>query len=176
MIRSNLPLPFLYRLRLNAGAAARRAATSPIASRGVRQAAARRPAAGAAAQLWQEFIDRYEAVTSVLCAAAMSGCDTQKESEYAQLRRWFVANYYRLAARLRPALEAEFAQEDLPTPLIADYAGQKRALDPLEALFLPSTLGDVLRQDTGDLIPRIARISDAVYRCYADWETAQATE
>ncbi|MBV9850921.1 MAG: hypothetical protein JO250_14710 [Armatimonadetes bacterium] len=179
MIRSNLPLPFLYRLRLTTGGAARRALTSstyrgaredtgrPI---NARQAAARRPVTGAASRLWQDFIGRYEAFTDVLCAAAKSGCDPRKESEYAQLRRWFVANYYRLAARLRPVLDAEFAGEEDAAPTIADYAGQRRALDPLEALFLPPTLGDVLAQDTGDLIPRIARISDVVYRCYEEWE------
>ena len=171
MIRSNLPIPFLYRLRLNANAAARRAAAP---ARNVRQAAARRPAAGSAGQLWQDFIDRYEAFTGVLCAAAKSGCDAGREAEYALLRRWFVANYYRLAGRLRPALDAEFADEALSAPRIADYAGQTRSLDPLEALFLPVTLRDVLTQDTGDLIPRVVRISAAVYRCYEDWEASQS--
>lgn len=184
MIRSNLPLPFLYRLRLTAGSAARRAFASPSSYRGTRettgravntrQVAARRPAVGAAALFWQEFVDQYESFTGVLCAAAKSGCDPRMESEYARLRRWFVANYYRLAARLRPALDAEFADEAAPAPTIADYAGQKRALDPLEALFLPTTLGDVLRHDAGDLIPRIARISEAVYGCYAEWEAGQS--
>ena len=183
MIRSNLPLPFLYRLRLNAGAAARRALASPSTYRGARetpgrpvnarQAAARRPVEGAAAHLWQDFIDQYECFTGVLCAAAMSGCDPHKESEYAQLRRWFVANYYRLAARLRPALDAEFAEGAGPAPAIADYAGQRRTLDPLEALFLPTSLSGVLEQDMGDLIPRIARISEVVYRCHAEWEANQ---
>ena len=184
MIRSNLPLPFLYRLRLTAGAAARRALVSPSTYRNgrpsagrpanARQAAARRPATGTAARLWQDFIDQYESFTGVLCAAAKSGCDLQKESEYAQLRRWFVANYYRLAARLRPALDAEFGEEVGQAPTIADYAGQKRSLDPLEALFLPASLSAVLEHDQGDLIPRIARISEAVYRCYDEWEAAQA--
>ena len=73
-----------------------------------RQAAARRPVTAPPRRLWQDFIDQYEAFTGVLCAAAKSGCDPHEESEYAQLRRWFVANYYRLAARLRPALDAEF--------------------------------------------------------------------
>jgi hypothetical protein len=172
MIRSNLPIPFLYRLRLNAGAAARRAAMS-ASTRPVRQAAPRRAPAGSAGQLWQDFIDRYESFTGVLCAAAKSGCDDGRESEYALLRRWFVANYYRISGRLRPVLDAEFAHEVISAPLIADYAGQKRALDPLEALFLPATLGDVLAHDTGDLIPRVVRISTAVYRCYEDWEAAQ---
>jgi hypothetical protein len=175
MIRSNLPLPFLYRLRLNASAAARRQALS-VSTRPIRQAsaAARRAPAGSAGQLWQDFIDRYEAFTGVLCAAAKSGCDSTRESEYALLRRWFVANYYRISGRLRPALEAEFAHESIAAPLIADYAGQKRALDPLEALFLPGTLNDVLAQDTGDLIPHVVRISAAVYQCYEDWEASQS--
>ena len=184
MIRSNLPLPFLYRLRLTAGSAARRALASPSTYRSgreaagrpvnARQAAARRPAAGAAGRLWQDFIDQYESFTGVLCAAAKSGCDPHRESEYAQLRRWFVANYYRLAARLRPALDAEFAGEArrraAPSPTTP---GQRRTLDPLEALFLPASLSEVLAQDSGDLIPHIARISDVVYRCYDEWEAAQ---
>ena len=59
-------------------------------------------------------------------------------------------------------------------PSVVDYAGQKRSLDALEALFLPPTLREVLKHDTGDLIPRVARISEAVYRCHAEWEDSQA--
>ncbi len=182
MIRSNLPLPFLYRLRLRA--AARRAATPPTAYRqgrpqgastrpaGARSAAVRRAATGDVARLWLHFIDQYEMFTELLCAAAKNGCDGGKESEYAQMRRWFVSNYYRTAARVRPFLEAEFGPEDA-LPHVADYAGQTRALDALEALFLPQTLHEVLKQDTGDLIPRVVRVSEAVYRCHSDWEDAQ---
>lgn len=182
MIRSNLPLPFLYRLRLRV--AAHKTATSPAAYRqarpqaasvraaSVRSAAVRRAATGDVARLWLHFIDQYELFTEVLCAAAKTGCDGRKESEYAQMRRWFVANYYRTASRVRPYLEAEFGPED-SLPHVADYAGQTRALDALEALFLPPTLHEVLKQDTGDLIPRVARISEAVYRCHGDWENAQ---
>ncbi len=184
MIRSNLPLPFLYRLRLRAGAAARRATTPPVNYRqtrpqtspgrpaGARSAAIRRAANGNAAQVWLNFIDQYEVFTEVLCAAAKNGCDSRKESEYAQMRRWFVGNYYRTAARVRPYLEAEFGDGDV-LPSVVDYAGQKRSLDALEALFLPPTLKEVLKHDTGDLIPRVARISEAVYRCHAEWEDSQ---
>ena len=69
-------------------------------------------------------------------------------------------------------LEAEFGAE-AGTPSIADYAGQKRTLDALEALFLPPTLREVLKHDTGDLIPRVARISEVVYRCHVEWEQSQ---
>lgn len=170
MIRSNLPLPFLYRLRLRAGDAARRATASP--PRTVARAA-RRPASSDAASVWLHFIEQYERFTEVLCAAAKNGCDSRKESEYAQMRCWFVGNYYRMAARIRPELEKEFASESAG-PSIADYAGQKRTLDALEALFLPPTLREVLKHDTGDLIPRVARISEVVYRCHAEWEHSQA--
>ncbi len=184
MIRSNLPLPFLYRLRLQAGAAARQATSSPVNYRqtrpqtasarpaSARSAAIRRAATGDAAQFWLHFIDQYEAFTNILCAAAKTGCDGPEESEYAQLRRWFVSNYYRSAARIRPYLLTEFGELDI-LPSVVDYAGQKRSLDALEALFLPPTLREVLKHDTGDLIPRIARISEAVYRCHADWEESQ---
>ncbi len=184
MIRSNIPLPFLYRLRLHAGAAARQAASSSVNYRqnrpasisarptSARSSAIRRAATGDAAQFWLHFIDQYEAFTDILCAAAKAGCDTRKESEYAQLRRWFVANYYRTASRVRPYLDAEFA-ESAALPSVMDYAGQKRSLDALEALFLPPTLREVLKHDTGDLIPRVARISEAIYRCHADWEAGQ---
>lgn len=183
MIRSNLPLPFLYRLRLQAGAAARRATASPVDYRQRRpgsasgrpasaRSAAIRAAGGDAAQVWLNFIDQYEAFTANLCAAAKSGCDGRKESEYAQMRRWFVANYYRTAARVRPYLEAEFGGGDV-LPSVVDYAGQRRSLDALEALFLPPTLKEVLKHDTGDLIPRVARISEALYRCDADWQESQ---
>ena len=173
MIRSNLPLPFLYRLRLRAGSAARRAVTPPANHHPARSAARRTSGGGAAAQVWLHFIDQYELFTEVLCAAAKSGCDTCRETEYARLRCWFMANYYRTAARMRPALEEEFGAGSC-SPSITDYAGQKRTLDALEALFLPPTLREVLKHDTGDLIPRVARISDAVYRCHAEWEASQA--
>ena len=171
MIRSNLPLPFLYRLRLRAGAAARRATSA--STRTVARAAVRRSVPNDAASVWLCFTEQYERFTEVLCAAAKDGCDPRKEAEYAQMRGWFVGNYYRLAARLRPELEQEFASENAG-PSIADYAGQKRTLDALEALFLPPTLREVLRHDTGDLIPRVARISEVVYRCHAEWEQPPA--
>ncbi len=188
MIRSNLPIPFLYRLRLQAGSAARRAHSSLTAYRQprgangarplkARQASARRFSATDASSLWLEFIEQYECFTGMLCAAAKSGCDSRKESEYAQLRRWFVKNYYRLAARVRPYLDTDLSAGELREPLmIADYAGQKRALDPLEALFLPPTLREVLGHDSGNLIPRVARISESVYRCHAEWEESQKTQ
>ena len=185
MIRSNLPLPFLYRLRLQAGAATRRATASPTGYRqtrpqtpsarpaSARSAAIRRAASGGDAQAWLNFIDQYEAFTANLCAAAKNGCDSRQESEYAQMRRWFVTNYYRTAARVRPYLDVEFGGADL-LPSVVDYAGQKRSLDALEALFLPPTLREVLKHDTGDLIPRVARISEAVYGCHAEWEDSQS--
>ncbi len=169
MIRSNLPLPFLYRLRLRAGDAARRATSSPV--RPPVRAAARRPASRDASSVWLLFVEQYERFTEVLCAAAKDGCDPRKESEYAQLRCWFVGNYYRIAARLRPELDREFGEESGPS--IADYAGQKRSLDALEALFLPPTLREVLKHDTGDLIPRVARLSEVVYHCHDEWEQSQ---
>ncbi len=181
MIRSNLPLPFLYRLRLQTGSAARRAAASsahhteqeasgkPV---NARQSAARRGGSATdAMQLWQNFVEQYEEFTAVLCAAAQYGCDDKKEAQYAQMRRWFVSSYYRIAGRVRPYLDKEFAnpeEQDEVLPMISDYAGQKRALDVLEALFMPLTLRVVLSHDTGNLIPHIARISDAVYRCHEE--------
>lgn len=184
MIRSNLPIPFLYRLRLRASSAARRAQSSLVQyrqPRGVethghlRPLAARRTAGSDAAAFWAEFIDQYERFTDVLCAAAKTGCDGRTESEYAQVRCWLVANYYRIAARLRPYLETEFAASDaVETPVVVDYAGQKRAFDVLEALFLPPTLRALLTHDSGDLIPRVARISEAVYRCHSEWESSHS--
>ena len=184
MIRSNLPLPFLYRLRLKAGAAARRAMSPAVNYRDQRpvsvpgrsaalRPAARRVAGGDAAQFWLVFIKQYETFTDVLCASAKTGCDSRRESEYAQLRCWFVANYYRIASRVRPYLEAELG-ESAALPSIVDYAGQKRCLDAFEALFLAPTLRDVLKHDTGDLIPRVALISEAIYRCHAEWKSGQA--
>ena len=171
MIRSNLPLPFLYRLRLRATDAARRATSAPVSHRQARPAA-RRTGGGEAAQVWLHFIDQYELFTEILCAAAKNGCDPRKETEYARMRCWFMGNYYRTAARVRPELEKEFGADAGPS--IADYAGQKRSLDALEALFLPPTLREVLKHDTGDLIPRVAHLSEVIYRCHAEWEQSQA--
>ncbi len=181
MIRSNLPIPFLYRLRLQAGSAARRVGgassyQSPAGASGkpinARQAAARRGGSATdAVQLWQDFVEQYEEFTGVLCAAAQYGCDDKKEAQYAQMRRWFVSQYYRIAARVRPYLDEEFThdrEQGEVLPMITDYAGQKRALDMLEALFMPLTLRIVLSHDTGNLIPHIARISEAVYKCHEE--------
>lgn len=54
--------------------------------------------------------------------------------------------------------------------VIRDYAGQPRAVDALEELFLPQTLKDLLNKDNGWLLPRLAQLSEAIYRCLDDIE------
>jgi hypothetical protein len=184
MIRSNVPLPLLYRLRLRASWVARRAGArlsyghqrgSSETERAVwaRKGTVRRGTLGYSPQIWSEFVEEYERFTSALCCAAKSGPTAEVERDYAKARRWCARNYALIAHRIRPYLDAEFTGDDKRTDcvsVIVDYAGQKREIDVLESLFMPATLNDMLQGDHGDLLPRIHRISSAVYRCHASFE------
>lgn len=99
---------------------------------------------------WLSFVDHFERFTSVLCAAAHLGCSEEHEREFAHLRQWFAQHYGAVAHRIRPSLIL----------LAPDLDGQS---DPFEALLRPDNLRDLLQQDRGDLIPRIATISECVY-------------
>jgi hypothetical protein len=176
MIRSNVPMPLLFRLRMRANWVARRAQSGLTSYRqrggfeaeraiwtkkvGGRQAAECSPA------LWSEFVDQYEKFTGALCSAAKDGCTAVVEREYASARRWFGHYYPVVATRVRPFLDAEFEVDAAN----AVTAMSKRQKDALESMFQSASLRDMLQRDNGDLIPRIARISDAVYRCHASFE------
>ena len=180
MVRSNTPLPFMFRLRNQASGVCRRAfsgRTMTAALLAPPTFERRRPGLGAsqassAPAAWREFLDRYEQFTDVLCVAAKSGCDDHLESKYAVLRRWFMEHYYRVAPRLRPYLEAEGNPLDLPLPHVLDQStGLRRPMDAFEAIFMPKTLSEVLNSDQGDLISRVSHVSSAVYRCDAGMQT-----
>ncbi len=188
MIRSNVPLPLLFRLRLRANWVARRAQSrlySTYRQRGGSDLskavwvknAARRGLADCSPQLWTEFVDQYEQFTAVLCSAARNGCTPGTEREYAAVRKWFTSRYAAVAHRVRPYLDVEFACDD-PCPTrasrIADYAGHRRQIDVLESLFQAASLHDLLHGDCGDLIPRVERVSNAVYRCHASLPSSTA--
>lgn len=169
MIRSNVPMPLLFRLRMRANWVARRAQSGLISHRqrsGVeaeraiwaRKVAGRSKTAECTPALWTEFVDHYERFTGALCGAAKDGCTVAREHEYASARRWFTRHYASAAPRLRPYLEAEFG---------------KSSEDALQSLLKSTTLLDMLQKDNGDLIPTIARVSEAVYRCDAAFEVGR---
>jgi hypothetical protein len=179
MIRTNLPLPFLYRIRLRALLAARRfhpkhkntgrmnETNGPLNLRAFKARAGN----DGTDRLWSDFVDRYELFTEILCSAARNGCDAGKESQYAQLRFWFAANYYRVATRLKPYLDAELNGEECRrsrAALVDDIRNHPKASDFLETLLMARSLRDLLKNDTGALIPLVARISEAVYLCDSD--------
>lgn len=170
MIRSNVPMPLLFRLRMRANLAARRAQAGLSSHRKRGGVEAERAiwskkaiggviAAECSPALWCEFVDQYERFTGALCSAAKDGCTSAVEREFAIARRWFVRHYPVVATRIRSHMNAAFK---------VDGVGLGR--DPLEALFNASSLREMLQNDRGDLIPRIARISEAVYRCHASFQ------
>lgn len=180
MIKSNLPIPYLYRLRLRdrVKSAADRTVIGGETRAHVQSSRCRRNPLGrraarprASEPFLNDFIREYERFTGVLCAAAMSGCGPRCEQEYVRARRWFIGHYYRIASRLRPYL-MDLAMSPNPTEavVILDYAGQPRSVDPLEELFVSRTLKDLLDSDDGTLLPRMETLSDAVYRCMSDME------
>jgi hypothetical protein len=123
-----------------------------------------------------DFLREYERFTGVLCSAAMSGCGVRYEKEYVKARSWFIAHYYRIEPTLRPYFVDIQESSDHSTGGIAlrDYAGQMRFVDPLEQLFVYRTLKDLLSSDDGSLLPRMERLSEAVYRCMEEIEREAA--
>jgi hypothetical protein len=125
-------------------------------------------------------VGHYERFTDALCSGAKDGCTSSVERDYATAKRWFERHYAVVATRIRPYLDVEFSAEvavganprlsATGVSKIADYSGHKRENDALEILFRAPTLREMLRRDSGDLIPRIARISEAVYRCHASFD------
>lgn len=195
MIRSNVPMPLLFRLRLRAKLIARRAQAGLLAHRGrggederamwtgrvtgidVDQDRERpggvSPAHGAHApnlrrvgtekfsrEMWTEFIDRYERFISALCSAAKDGCSAKVEREYAGAQWWFATHYKSVAPWIGPYLDVEFRAE-----AGREHSTGRRDHDVIEGLFRAASLRELLTDDGGDLIPRIGRISEAIYRC-----------
>jgi hypothetical protein len=174
MIKSNLPIPFLYRLRLRDRSGRSEAEGTLLefrfaaSSRHVRRSqAGRRPARMCTSELFlKEFIREYERFTGVMCTAAMSGCGVRCEKEYVKARGWFISHYYRIAPTLRPFfLELQDDADRACSISLRDYAGQMRSIDPLEQLFVFQTLKELLSSDDGSLLPRMEKLSEAVYRC-----------
>lgn len=107
-------------------------------------------------QQWHLFVDHYERLTGLLCVAAHLGCSEEYEREFVQLRAWMLQHYGTVAHRVRPLLDSAF--KDQPGD-----NGSERKMDPFEDLLRPQRLSDLLGADQGDLIPRIAGISECVY-------------
>ena len=123
MIKSNLPVPFLYRLRCrdralrpslyNPGGPTSPLNTGCLCRVRGRSAGRRTARPRATERFLKDFIREYERFTGVLCAAAMSGCGSRCEHEYIRARRWFIGHYYRIAPRLRPYLVDLNGADDL---------------------------------------------------------------
>lgn len=176
MIRSNVPMPLLYRLRMRASLVARRAQSGVLSrrqrggvedERAIWTKAAGRHVEPCSPEVWSDFIEHYERFTGALCCAAMDGSNSRVEREFAVAKRWFDKHYGAIASRVRPFLDAEFHTDGR-----ALVHSGRRHEDMLESLLHAPSLKDLLLRDTGDLLPRIGRISEAVYRCH---ESFQAT-
>jgi hypothetical protein len=166
MIRSNVPVPLLFRLRMRANFMARRAQSRLYSNYRQRsgsdssklslanQVVGRRAMPECSPQLWSEFMEQYERFTSALCCAAQYGCNAATEGEYTAVRGWMGSRYAVIARQVRPHLDVEFD-------------GKVHETDMLLSLFESSSLHDLLHGDHGDLIPRVGRVSNAVYRCHA---------
>jgi len=175
MIRSNVPMPLLFRLHMRAKFVARRAQSS-LLSRHQRDGIKDERAIWAkgsggrhqdcSPELWADFIDHYERFTDALACGAKDGCSLRVEREFTTAKRWFDKHYRSVAARVRPYLDVEFNGDKRVAVMSGDFSGVLRHQDMLEALIAAPSLKDLLLKDTGDLLPRIGRISDAVYRCH----------
>lgn len=167
MVRSNMPLPFIYRFRpgprkttddtTTALPAGRKAANSP-----------QMPAAETVTDTWPDFLSRYEGLTDLICAAAKDGITDRREARYGVLHTWFLANYHAIAPKLRPYLAEAGPHEAALISLVEPASGRRRQMDGFEVILLSSTLGDLLLRDAGGLIEHLSRLSDAVYRCDED--------
>jgi len=174
MIRSNVPMPLLFRLRMRASLVARRAQSGLLSrrqrggvedERAIWTKGAGRQVEPCSPEIWSDFIEHYERFTGALCCAAMDGSNSRVEREFAVAKRWFDKHYGSIAARVRPFLDAEFHTDG--RALV--HSGRRHG-DMLESLLRASSLKDLLARDTGDLLPRIGRISDAVYRCHESFQ------
>jgi hypothetical protein len=128
----------------------------------------------AATKAWKEFVEVYQTLTDVLCVAAKDGCTEKLEREYMVLRRWFLARYCGVSDALRPYLSSRQVQHSrivrrTPRKVIA----RARQLDLVEAIFHQQTVRAILDEDSGDLISRISKLSDAVYRCDTEFRLSR---
>jgi len=181
MIRSNVPMPLLFRLRMRASLVARRAQAGLVSrrqrsgvedERAIWTKSAGQHAEACSAETWSDFIEHYERFTGALCCAAMDGSNSRVEREFAAAKRWFDKHYGVIASRVRPYLDAEFHADGRA----AVVRGVRRHEDMLESLLRAPSLKDLLGKDTGDLLPRIGRISEAVYRCNESFQAKLATK
>lgn len=173
-------MPLLFRLRMRANLVARRAQSSLTRrqrsgienEKAIWTKASGHRADACLPETWSNFVDHYERFTAALCSAAKDGCNSKVEREFSIAKRWFARNYRSVAARVRPYLDVEFDGEGRTETVsgIVDYIGGRRNQDVLETLVSASSLKDLLARDTGDLLPRICRISEAVYRCHESFQ------
>src|SRR5258708_33844736 len=118
MIRSNVPLPLLFRIRLRANWVARRAQSKlsfyrqqhggSVAGKLVwsKKTSGHHPGAECSMQLWSDFVDHYDRFIGALCSAAKNGCSTGVERGYSIARRRFAHHYCEAAPRVLPYLDA----------------------------------------------------------------------
>lgn len=154
--------------RAHTGLLPRRQRSGVEDERAIWTKSAGRQADACSPETWSDFIEHYERFTSALCCAAMDGSNSRVEREFAAAKRWFDKHYGAIASRVRPYLDAEFHADGRAVAV----HGSRHHQDMLESLLRAPSLKDLLLRDTGDLLPRIGRISDAVYRCH---ESLQVT-
>ena|SRR5579883_1707002 len=169
MVRSNTPLPFVFRFRPGSRERAADAASA------LPPKLLRRGRAGIAApsplQNWRDFVIRYEEFTDLLCVAAKDGCTDRREARYSALRCWLMENYHSVSMKLRPFLAQARLSATPSFTMVEPFSRRRRPLDAFEALFTATSLADLLVRDGGGLIDHITNLSNAVYAC--DQEMSQ---
>ena len=103
-------------------------------------------------QAWLQFVDDYERLTAVICAAAHLGCSPVYEGEFQQVR-------LRLAHLCGP-----IAHRLAEVGVRARVDDNKTvAQGPFERLIQTQHLRDLLEDDSGELIPNLADLSERIY-------------
>jgi hypothetical protein len=120
---------------------------------------------------WPEFLGFFERFTDALVVAAKDGCSEKLEREYQAVREWIGPRYYRIAEMLRPYLHMRSASPKA-SRLRVRFKTKRQCSkrENLQELFAQGTIKDLLGNDSGLLISRLSRLSDAVYLCDTDWK------
>ncbi len=97
---------------------------------------------------FNEFYDKYDALTGLVCLAAQEGVSDKRESKYQAEREWFVRVYPHAIPGIE-AWESYGSDDDAEAPLFARF-------------WTPPTLLELLQNDGGDLIEQMEKSYDVL--------------
>ena len=165
MVRANTPVSVGYRFRPGDKPAGQCPAALPGAKSRPSLREPDHPPIHAVQQAWREFVERYEEFTDLLCVSAKKGVCSGREARYAAVRSWLLERYPHIAPRLRPFFHGSWDNSAAALTLVDPVSEHRRALDCFESLLVPPTLEELFRDDSGALIDKVSRLSEAVYKC-----------